>query len=264
MKKTNLIVTSLTCALIFSCAPKKFSQVTPDIDKVDSGGKGWGLNTAPNELDKVGVIFAVDENNKLLDIPGSSLNLKTKSGSVALSERTITKNVSFSTAINLLPSKNNYSANAKFNNTAILSTTFKLEKGIETRIDDNLPKAFEEKRAGIEATIKFLGLKTQKVYLILETIQSSNVSMTFDKSKNWGAELDAKMNEFASANPSVTSKGTNNSDLAYNDTIPLTFFYRLRGIDVFIDKNKETGTEKYTVSLGKLVNPEEIIIKRRE
>ncbi|THU34920.1 hypothetical protein FAM09_23295 [Niastella caeni] len=238
---------------IFSCSTK----IIKPLDKE------WTLNEAPNALDVVGVIFAIDSDGKYKSIPGGILDLKTLTSPVAIPERTKTKNVSLNVLANFLAIKNiDSTASVSFYDSNRVNASFEVNNGQLTRINDDILGAFNKKKGLIESNIAVLGLEQSRLYIILETVQSSNVNIILNKSNKWGAEMNAKVKEMIKANTRGKGSTTNNVSLVYNSGAPVTVFYKLNAINVFKIKDKSDGKDKYEIELGQPVHAD-VVTKRR-
>lgn len=241
--------------LAFCCSHKL--QPPPSPPTLD---KTWTLSSAPNALDVVGVVFAVDENGNYKSIPGGKLDVKVLSSPVAITERSKTKNVSLGLLVKFLAIRNiDSSTNASVYDTAKLTASFVVNEGNLSRIDDDILKAFNQKKPVIESNIGVLGLDKSRLFIILETIQSSNVSIVLNKNKKWGTGMKAKVDKIVQASGGLNVDKKDNSSLVYKNAVPVTVFYKLNAINVFKLKGP---TDKYEVELGDLVKENEIIIKR--
>ncbi|MGZ3814567.1 MAG: hypothetical protein ACXVJN_22465 [Mucilaginibacter sp.] len=237
---TAIITTGVSCHTVKVPAPK-------NLDKY------WTLEPAPNALDTVGVVFAVDSKGVPTRIPGGTLKLHVSKGSIALAEQSKDKIVSFGATVNFLQLKyTDSTAHVAANDSNHVQAAFKVTDGtIGAPGDDDLRAAFDAKSKLIADNVKFLSLENQKLYIILETISSKKVNITFDRTSKGGADISVKFKSIFKANPAVSWSGNTKDDLVYDLGTPLTVFYHLRPIDVNVIGNKGTGEEKVVVSLGR-------------
>jgi hypothetical protein len=258
-KLTPLIFVSI-CLISYSCDPSKKAADNIVKPKPLTMDKEWTLEAAPNGLDNVGVIFAIDSTGAVVRIPGGALDLITTTEPVAVTQQTKTKNVSAGALINFLAIKYiDSTANLSLLDTSHLNATFSINNGSMTVIgNDNIKQKFSAQSSNIISNIKTFGLEKAKLYLILETIKSPNVTITFDKSSQKSASLAAKIKSMIGVDTHAKIDVTNNSDLVYTSNVPLTVFYKLRYIDVNVIGDKGTGNEKVDVALGNVVKNDEL------
>jgi hypothetical protein len=265
MKKLNLSSLILMCLAMISCNSAK--KATRDIPKATpiTMDKEWTLEHTPNGLDVVGVVFALDSTGEPKRIPGGSLKVKVLSAPVAVAQQTFTKNVSAGAIVKFLGIKNIGSAsNLSVSDTSHVETLFSIDNGVMTVIDDDIGKAFDESSSKIAANIKLFKLEHAPLYIILETIESPNVNITFDKSKDKSASLLASFKEIISANPQISTNTVSKTDLIYKLEKPITVFYKLQAIDVNVIGSKGTEPERIDLTLGKIVRSDELVYKRKE
>lgn len=244
----SLVINSKSC--------KKNPIKPPEIDKA------WTLESSPNGLDNVGVIFAIDSSGILTRIPGGSLTVQTLSSPVAVTQNTTTKNLSAGAIINFMTIKNiDSTSNLSFKDTSHLEATFQINDGIITVINDDIKSRFEEKSSTIASNIVTLGLEKANLYLILETIKSPSVNITFDKVSKNSLTLATKIKSMIGLGGHFMKDETNNADLVYKSNQPLTIFYKLRSINVIVENYKGTGQKKVDISLGSPIKSDELNYK---
>lgn len=225
--------------------------------------KEWTLESSPNGLNVVGVIFAIDSNGKITRIPGGNLTLQTLSSPVALTQSITKKSVSARAILNFLKIKNiDSTTSVSIQDTSHLDATFQINDGIMTVINDDIKTRFEEKSPTIESNIITLGLEKANLYLILETIRSPNFSITFDKSSKKSLEVATKIKAMIGVGGHIMKDESTNIDLVYKLNEPLTIFYKLRAINVSIENYKGTNQKKVDVSLGSIIESDELIFKK--
>lgn len=223
--------------------------------------KDWTLEASPNGLDKVGVIFAIDSAGEVTRIPGGALKLETISSPVAITQQTKTKNISAEALFHFLAIKGLDSlANAGFQDTAHLNASFVVNKGTMTVIgNEDIGEKFKAQGNNIANNIKLLRLEDAKLFLILETIKSPNVSITLDRTNQTGANLAGKLKKMVGVDARFKTNVTHSSDLVYNGNDTLTIFYKLRQINVNISRGGPAEEKTIHVSLGEEVRTDEIL-----
>lgn len=265
MKKLNLSTLTLICLTIISCnSTKKAIQDIPRATPITMD-KEWTLAHTPTALDVVGVVFTFDSTGKPLRIPGGALKVKILSAPVAVTQQTFTKNVSAGAMVNFLAIKNiGSTSNLSVADTSHVNATFSIDDGIMTVINDDIAKAFDENSETIKSNIKLFNLEKAPLYIILETIESPNVNISFDKSKAKSASLLASFKEIINANPQISTNSSAKTDLIYKNPKPVTVFYKLQSINVNVIGSKGNEPERIDLTLGKRVRSDELVYKRKE
>lgn len=188
-----------------------------------------------------------------------------KSGPIAVTKQSFTKNVSAGAIIRFLAIKN-IGADSKLSlrDTSHVNATFNIDGGTMTVIDDDIIKAFTASSATIASNIKFLKLEHAPLYIILETIESPNLKISFDRSKAQSASLVASVKEVVSANPQIDASTDAETSLTYKQDKSITVFYKLQTIDVNIIGSKGDEPERIDLTLGKKVKSDELVYKRKD
>lgn len=265
MKCITFSTLALICLIASACTSTK--KATQDIPKARSilHDKEWTLEHTPNGLDVVGVVFALDANGEPQRIPGGSLKVKTLTAPVAVTQQTFTKDVSAGAIIKFLGIKNiGASSGLSVSDRSHVSATFKLDSGTMTVINDDITKVFNENIPIMASNIKLFKLEKAPLYIILETIESPNVNISFDKTKDKGASFSASFKEIISANPQISASTVDKTDLIYKLDKPITVFYKLRSIDINVIGSKGDEPERIDLSLGKMVKSEELVYKKKQ
>lgn len=266
MKKSNLLTLTLVCLIIVSCgSTKKAIQDIPRAIPITKGNE-WTLEKAPNGHDVVGVIFALEPNGNVKRVPGGNLNIKTSTAPIEVASQTFTKSVSAGAVVNFLGLKNiGAGSNLSVSDSSHLDVTFSIANGMQTIIvDENVASIFKEKKAALESNMEFFNLKNLPLFIILETIQSPSVSITFDKTRDKSAAFAASFKELISANPHVSASTVDKTDLIYKRDTPVTVFYKLQKINMNVIGAKGDEPERMVLSLGEKVRSDELVYKKKE
>lgn len=257
MKKLYVLIfiVSTSCNTHF-----KNSITPPQIDKDD-----WTLESTPNNLDVVGVVFGVDSHNNYLRIPGGKLQLKTTSSPTVLSEQRKNKTVSYGAIVNFLKltTLSDSLGKIEFEDSTKLNLNFSIKEGIITNIDDDIANAFEQQRKVIESNLVTLNLDSTRLFLVLETIQSPNVSILFSRSKATESQAFSKIKNLLNIDGHFQVTSNNNDELSYNLQESLVIFYKLRQINVKVSKIKGEPLQKVELSLGQNLNSDELTIQNK-
>lgn len=249
------------CLNFFSCSNSNKtikSGIKPSQINLDE----WTLETVPNKLDKVGVIFGLDEEGRLVRIPGGDLQLKTNSSVIAMTEQKIKR--TFGAMAQFLEINNLSDSLMSFglDYSNKLNLNFSIKDGSLTNINDDISTGFERQRKLIESNMSVLNLDTSNIYLVLETIQSSNVNMSFDKSNSASVNAFSKIKSLFALNSKIHFNSEKSNELVYTAAEPLTIFYKLKKINIRISKIKGDPQNKIELSLGDNSTIKELLIKK--
>jgi len=244
--KTKLLNLIFFTAFFLSCSPSREIIKNKQLDSY------WTLQSAPNSLDTVGSVFSIDSKGVLTRIPGGALSLKVVNKPIELPEQSKMKDVSFGAMISFLKIKNiDSGANIHGRDSTHVHAQFKISNGIISIPDDDLIAAFNKKSEIIAKNVKFLSLENQKLYLIMETISSNKINISFDRSYQQNIGASAKLKNLVKLNPEIRWSGNSTDDLVYDIKSPLVVFYHLRPININAIGNKGTDSAKIILSLGK-------------
>lgn len=259
IKKQFALLFLILLLLLLACNSHFRNSIVPkQIDKND-----WTLENTPNNLDVVGVIFGVEANGSLIRIPGGRLDIKTVQSPVVLTESKSTKNVSYGALVNFL-NLNRYidsTTNVGFQDTTKLESVFLLKSGTITNINDDIASAFEKQKPLIISNVSTLNLDSTKFFLVLETIQSPNVDISFNKSKSTTFAIYSKLQKLLNFNTNIHVSRDNNNQLTYELQEPLVVFYKLKRINKTISRIKGSPLKKVELSLGDNVTSDELPIR---
>jgi hypothetical protein len=76
--------------------------------------------------------------------------------------------------------------------------------------------------------------KKSNIYLVVKTIKSGNVDLSFQKSNSTSVNIFAKIMEFLTVKPHANIRPIKNKSLTYTTSKPLIIFYQLRYINMNI------------------------------
>ena len=247
----------MTCLLILLIQSCNDRPEPPQPKKMDTS---WTLLPAPNALDTVGTIFAVDSFGVLTRIPGGTLLLHISNNPIQIAEQSKNKTVSWGAMASFLGTKGLINgADASFNDSTTLEATFKITNGQLSSFDDDLPKAFAKKSELIAHNVKFLKLEDQKLYLVLETIRSGDINISFDNTNDMKSNLSVDVEKLVKLNPHLSISLESKNDLVYKLDYPLIVFYHLRPIDVNVISGKGGSQEQVNISLGDTIQNQQVL-----
>ena len=190
---------------------------------------GYNISESPNTIDTVGYIFAVRGKNSL---PISYItSMRPTYGNIKVGEYTKTSGTTVEVLANFLGVKNvDLTANTGLTNTTELNTTIKIENATLARtplLDINAK--VQEKKQLILDFIKNNpadGAAGYNYYVIIETVKSNNINISFDKQVTGNVTLDAKFQEIAKGNTKVSWDKNKKYQLVYNMDEPLVVLYK--------------------------------------
>jgi len=241
--------TYVTCLLLFVTSSCKDTDQPPQVKQIDTY---WTLLPAPNGLDTVGTIFAVDTLGTLTRVPGAALPLHVSNNPIQLPDQSKTKSVSWGAIANFLGEKGLVDgANVSFSDSTSIKATFKITNGELSSFDDDLPKVFDAKSEILAHNIKFLKLEGQMLYIVLETIRSRDLNISLYRTDDMNTKGSINLTKMVDLNPRLSISSESKNELNYKLERPLVVFYHLRPIDVNIIGSKGDKDSKIEVSLGR-------------
>ena len=164
---------------VYACSPK---PIHIDEKTINNVLKDFNMVPAPNTLDKVGTIFAIDKNKKQLPI--TDLDITPKEGDAELRNYQEARTTTWGVLIDFLGlQKLNLTANAGVDNKTMVSTKISFDGATLSRanlleIDQKLSEKIEE----IKKYIKKNKIENYKFYLIIEVVKTKKLNYQFDRS----------------------------------------------------------------------------------
>lgn len=209
--------------------------------------KEWTLEAIPNDIDKVGTIFAI--NRKGIQTYIHSMDIKQVEGQAKLTSIANNRNVSFgamASFLNVPGFDPETSVQAK--DSVRVHATFEVKKALLVRPNDDIAAAFHREKEKIISNIAFYGEERSSIYLITEVIKSPSVSIRFDKLVNVKSTFSSIINKWLKLNPSLSVNKNDSSGLEYDLQQPLVVFYKLRPIDLRLTAGRKGIGTKDTIT----------------
>lgn len=196
------------------------------------------MSSAPNEIDSVGFIFAVDKS--FHQIPIAYLSTTTNSSPIELRNVGYTRKIGWNVLGNFIGVPN-LTANTSFNDSSMVTTGIKF-KGAE--INRALLLDIREKLAEKSKQISDLvqndpNLLKYKFYLIIETIKVKGLEYSFNKNVIGDAELSANFLKISSENSKLKWDKSQNFQLSFDLGKPLITFYKAYPLSIFTSMSGE-------------------------
>lgn len=209
----------------------------------------WTLASSPNSYDDAGVIFAVDSKGKITRIPGGRLEMKIDENDIKITKQNFDKYISIGATTDFLKIKNidsTSTGSVSAKDSIYLNVNFNVENGRLNILNGNLKDAFNKKRELIESNVEILNLGKQKLYLILETIKSNKVEITFNKATIGEVNAEIKLKKILNTAPKANFKIITDNSLIYNLDEHLVVFYHLVPLKVNqVSRGDEKSYEVY-------------------
>lgn len=249
----RFICPAILITMAIACKTPKVTTENKEI--VAEFLRDWSINPAPNNFDSVGVVFAIDPKGKMTMLGG--LDLKTNSDSIKVPKEIDTVNTSFGVLANFLSLKNNDSiVNAGISDTNHVVTNFTVTSGIETEYDinTNIKVALKAKKDIILENQEIFDLKKSKIYLVVKTIKSANVDLSFQGDKTTSGGAFAKILQFLTITPHFNIRKKTDRAITYSGTQPLIIFYQLRYINMNILTPQGNQPKDVDLELGGTVS----------
>lgn len=218
------------------------------------------LNPTPNSLDSAGLIIAVDRRGIRTAIPGGDLGLTKVPGIISIPQVVKTQNMRLGAVAKFLSATSGDSvARVSMYDSAHLNATFSVDQGTYTRLNGSLDSAFETKRSIIERNIRFLNLEQNKIYLILETVSSTNVKIDIDRSNQAGLDALGSLKNWLNLHATADKSTSIKKDIIYQDSkTPVVVLYKLITINIAKGRGNDPSSA-VEVSLGNPVTASMIV-----
>ena len=226
---------SLLLVIVFfiTCCKRPSSRQN-DINTTESVAlNDYNMSAAPNAIDTVGFIFAVDKNRK--QIPISTINIKARKGIIAVRASQSTRTSSWNALANFLgvPSTK-ITANAGIKDSSTVKTTIDFNKDLQMTeapiLDIDAALAIKEKE--VSGLIKRRHLEAFTFYLIIQTIEAKKLVYKFDRNVIGNATLEANFQSVAKANSGLKWNKNNEFQLEFDLKAPLVVFYKALELNV--------------------------------
>ena len=245
--KPNLFFISIFATFLFSCAnTSKTSSKVIRPSPIDLNE--WEVESTPNNLDQAGTLFAMTENGKRIRIPGGDLKVLTNKSPTILTEQKFTRSIEGALEFLQVSVDNDSFIKVGFKRSSQVVINFSVKDGILTNINDDLGEAFEKRKIIVQNNLSRLEFDTSKVYIILETIQSSKVSMTFDKTTSTNANTSLLVKLFSQLGGKFQGDIHRQNSLIYEGNEALVVFYKLYKMKVNVSRIKGSNDKKVELS----------------
>lgn len=249
MKHLSLLL--LLAVMLTGCPPNQVTKNDDHITEVIL--RDFNMSAAPNELDKVGFIFAVDNNKK--QIPISYLNITPMEGIAKLKDYSESRKITWGIFANFLGVKTlDLTANAGVKDTSQFVTSIAFDNTTLVRAPLlDIDAALSAKKKDIKEYINREHLENLKFYLIIETVKAKKVIYKFDKDVVGNQSLDANFKKIVELNQEIKWDKSKNFQLEFDFASPLNVFYKtytldiesgLTGsFDIKVNKKNEVGSD---------------------
>ena len=230
-----LVLFFLICIISGCKAGKK------TINNASPLGDEWTMETIPNNLDKIGTIFAIRGRQKQYI---ASINLDTTGSPAILPANKFTRKISAGAFINFLNVQGLDSLSLEVGDTAKLSTNFEVQNARYIRQNGDILEAFESK-ANKKQIINNLNAydlaSVGRVYLVTEILKSPDVDISISRFSSPRIKLNFMISKLLSANPNLSIEKNDSTKLKYRLGEPLIIFYKLNPINLNVIKGRSPG-----------------------
>lgn len=196
MRKINKCLFFFALVLIYGC---KTSELLP----------GYIINPAPNNADKPGRVYRLDNENKT-DILVEYLDINPTPQAIFISESSREKKVNVSALLNFVAKSSEVNANTELALEQRSNFEFKLKDTEVIKISDaDLRPLFAGLVNQIKEDIELFGLKDPKYFIVREAVTAKEILIKSSRNFNNEAEFKAKVDSYINGNSNI--QWTNNS-----------------------------------------------------
>ena len=257
----RMLVAALTI-ILWSCGSKddQFKQA-PEILP------GFTMIPSPNDLDKPGVIIAVDPHGVMQPL-GILNNLNTQQGESIVGKMNGSKRSSFSALLDFLAgTKSKVDANSEVEHD--ITYNIELNDCVQERIAMlQLTNELKEAIDMISQLGQTVDLTNYKFYVITEAVKARKMIYTFDSKDTNNVGFNANIQKIAQVNPNVKWSSTKDFNLSYDLDSPLYVYAKYwtlvpkieestGEIKMLLDKEVKKGEPVYKRVLA--FNPKKLI-----
>jgi hypothetical protein len=212
----------------------------------------YSINPVPNNLDTVGVIFALDEKGVPTTI--GNLEIATIRDSVIVPYEVNASEYTLGMLLNFLQIRGVDSLHAGVSDTVKINTNFRVNHGVLSKFDpkQDLRQRFNRAADTIASNMAFLTLDTSRLFLVLETIRSNDVDLSNVSSSHHDVDVKAKIKKILDAHPHVNIKDSDSTGLTYHVGEPKVILYRLNKINANIVGARGNNPGRIELSLGEV------------
>ena len=239
--------------VINGCSSLKKDREKTDRELSEVVLNDFNMSVAPNTLDRVGFIFAIDQNKK--QIPITYLDIKATEGEAKLRSASENRKMSWGVLGNFLGlSTLGLLANTGIDNNAKVETAISFDGTVISRaMLLDIDQILSQKKQEIKNFVINNHYENFKFYLIIETIKAKKVNYKFSSNVAGNQSLDANFKNIAKLNQNIKWDNSHSFQLEYDLSSPLNLFYKtydlniqsslVGGIDIILDKKSEQGQD---------------------